>query len=913
MRETSHLANKPETILRFIKQRSFYCFVGGAAIGLIGGAAMQISNGYVLMSIVAITAGVPGGTSFLLYQGDFPGDRMEKLKTKILKLTGTFKERFFGEDLSGRWLNAPDYDPLSIYNTAGDEFVGLEVQGHMTQAELMSLCKPFVKRLPKGASLTFLRLAEPFSTPFLRTYRPALLEKNIMGVRYVVILKIPYLKVTGEDHKKLIDNIPSIFYRLSREDMADISERIVDPHKKRKSRETPSFEASFVTDGRYAYPYPNECYAAISVCELGTHFDESIQDLFKPAFGMNSIVSTTIIKEGVLADGLRNLYGSMREQNFIGFGKVSDKQIEASKKEQRDEEEGDYSTLKVYSQALVYGKQEDTNRCLRDIKEAEKIDEKVKPLLSPELGNIRAALRAVTPGGLETLPSRTLKVRSLTEAGFYLPSYAPPTMASVEHPLVLRTVHNTPAYINHAGLSASPLTLFVGKSGVGKSTAMCLTIRAHWLLEELQGRPIATIVGEVGSSMIFMLENGIADLAFNMERKDSEDFEPLPIHPLHAFLEKSEDDGVTDANKLLARETIAFFIGADTTHASVATVLDKAIWKMVDKETVYRISTFKKYMDISAGEYIDSAPGAAKDGLSRDWFEFSTRLAMFAKGGSYGRIFDPDTPARDSLKGVVNFYYNMDEEIFEIPDLARAYIGLCWSVARSIGRRFKSNNEEARDTLLIIDEFDRQSEHLGKMTLKNMKDQSRKYGLIPALGIQSFDYLTQPDSVKGSQNTIYEGVGNTFFYGVGQEDVYRKISAIFDEVHIPGSEPRGKLKRMIEVAQKIGKSREDERKQKGIKVRLGTERKERVHSVGYFDWSRTIEELYVDVERDFLWMITTHPGGRAIRNAVRKIEPNLIKASLLLAEHGPWPIPSETPSAEDIRAICEKISFAKED
>lgn len=912
MRESSHLANKPETVLRFIKQRSFYCFVGGAAIGLIGAAAMQITNGYVLTSIVALTAGVPGGTSFFLYQGDFPGDRMEKLKTKILKSTGTFRERFFGEDLSGRWVDVSDFDPLSIYNAAGDEFMGFEIHGSLSQAELISLCKPFMKKLPKGASLTHIRLAEPYSTPFLRTYRPALIAKKVMGVRYFVLLKIPYLKVSGDERKSLADNIPSIFYRIAREDLRDLAERIADPHKKNKTGKTPHFEASFVNDGRYAYPYPNECYAAISVSALGTHVNESFQELFKPAFGMRSIVSTTVIKEGVLADGLRNLYGTMREQNLIGFGKVSQKKKEASQKEERDEEEGDYSTLKVYCQALVYGEQAEVNSCLREIKEAEKIDERVRPLMSVELGNIRATLRAVTPGGLETLPSRTHKVRSLSEAGFYLPTYAPPTAAAIEYPLVLRTIHNTPAYINHAGLSESPLTLYVGRSGSGKSTAICLAIRAHWLLQELHGRPVATVVGEVGSSMIFMVENGIADLSFNMERKDNEDFPPLPIHPLHAFLERNEDDAVTDANKLLARETVAFFIGADTTNPSVATVIDKAIRKMVDEEKTYRLSTFKEYMDDAARAHIDSAPQAAKDDLAREWFEFSVRLAMFSKGGSYGRIFDPEAPTSDSLKGVVNFYYNMDEEIFEIPDLARAYIGLCWSVTRSIGRRFKSNNEDARDTLVKIDEFDRQSEYLGRMTLKNMKDQSRKYGLIPGLGIQSFDYLTQSESVKGSQNTIYEGVGNTFFYGVGQEDVYRKIAAIFEEVHIPGTKPRGKLKQMIEIAKNIEKSKEDERKQKDMKLRPGVQRKERVYSVGYFDSTRTIQQLYVDVERDFLWMFTTHPGGRAVRNAVRKIEPNLIKASLLLAEHGPWPIPSETPSPEVIRGICEKISFARE-
>jgi hypothetical protein len=361
-------------------------------------------------------------------------------------------------------------------------------------------------------------------------------------------------------------------------------------------------------------------------------------------------------------------------------------------------------------------------------------------------------------------------------------------------------------------------------------------------------------------------------------------------------------------------EMLAFFLQASTRDASVTTVLDKAIGAMIEKETVFRLSTFLGYMKASAAQLIEDAP-AGKDALAKEWFDRSLRLALFAKGGSYGGIFDPDVVERNDMKGVVNFYYNMDEEIFQIPDLAGAYIGLCWSVARSIGQRFKSNNEEARDTLLLMDEFDKKSEFLGGLTLKDMKDQSRKYGIIPGLGIQSFDYLTMPDSGSGrSKNTIYEGVGNTFFYGVGQEDVYPKISAIFEEVYIPGTEPRGKLREMLAIAQFIAKSKEDADKEKTMKRKPGQERKERVYSVGFFDSSRRIQHLYVDVERDFLWMFTTHPGGRAIRNAVRReVEPNLIKASLLLARHGPWPIPSETPSPKEIKEIVERIAYARDE
>lgn len=606
---------------------------------------------------------------------------------------------------------------------------------------------------------------------------------------------------------------------------------------------------------------------------------------------------------------------TLREQGMIGIGRVTAAQRRATEKAEEDEAAGDYEPLKIYCQVLVYGAPADVNDCLKKVKEARDIPDDIKPLMSPELGSIKDALRAVTPGALDTIPTRTLKVRSLTEAGFYLPLYAPPTSRAIEHPLVLRTIHNTPAYINHAGLSESPLTLFVGKSGSGKSSLMCVMIRAHWLLGELHGRPVAVVVGDVGSSMTFMIDNGIADLAFNMERLDGKDFPPLPIHPLHAFLERDSSGKINTASRILARETIAFFLGVPSDRdATTNTIIDKAMERMIEKETVFRLSTYLVYLKESAKVLIDDAP-AARDVLAKEWFDHCIRLALFSKGGTYGGIFDPDTVERDSLKGVTAFYYNMDEEIFTIPDLAGAYIGVCWSVARSLAQRFKSNNEEARDTLLLMDEFNKKSEYLGGLTLKDMKDQSRKYGIIPGLGIQSFDYLTMPDKAHGvgSKNTIYEGVGNTFFYGVGQEDVYPKVSAIFEETYIPGTEPRGKLREMIDIARTIAADKKKSELEKSLKARAGQERKERVYSVGFFDWTRNVQHLYVDIERDFLWMFTTHPGGRAVRNAVRKaVEPDLIKASILLASHGPWPIPSETPSASDMKIIVERIAYANE-
>lgn len=915
MIETSHTKNKPAKILT-VNQRTVYAGMFGLSLGIIACTLFQVKNGFLFTAVSLAFAFLPARISALLFAGDFPGDELEKVQTRIAKKSGFLKTTIHGEEIAGRWTSRPEYDPMSVYSLGGDEFIGWEVQAGLSQAELQTISKSLHKRLPQGCSITYIRYAEPFVTEFLKTYRPALLEKRVMGVEYYVIAKLPNLKATAEQRKALIDDAPSAFYRIGREELRHLTERIVDPYKRNAEGTAPVFEASYVTDGRYAFPYPDECYAAIAMTALGKFTDERFVDVFKPAFGMRSIISTTIIKQPGMKDFLESAYASAREQNVIGFGRITDAQKRSVRNSEEDEAEGNYAPLEVYCQALVYGTPSEAQTVIKTIKESRDIAEAIRPLMSPELGNIRAALRAVTPGTMETIPTRTLKVKNLKEAAFYLPLYAPPTNMRVEYPFVLRTIHNTPAYINHSGLTETPLTLFVGKSGSGKSSLMALIMRAHWMLGELHDRPVAVVVGDVGGSMAFMVDNGIADMSFNMERLDGKDFPALPIHPLHAFLERDETGEVNGASRLLAREMLAFFLQVNTQDAGITTVLARAIDAMVERETVYRLSTFLGYMKKAAQDLIEEAP-AAKESLAKQWFDLSLRLALFAKGGSYGKIFDPDTVQRDSMRGVVNFYYNMDEEIFQIPDLAAAYIGLCWSLARSIGQRFKATNEESRDTLLLMDEFDKKSEYLGRLTLKDMKDQSRKYGIIPGLGIQSFDYLTMSETGNSgrSKNTIYEGVGNTFFYGVGQADVYPKIAAIFEETHVPGTEPRGKIAEMVAIAKSIAKDKEDARKAEGMKVREGVARKERVYSVGYFDLSRQVEHLYVDIERDFLWMFTTHPGGRAIRAAVRKRFPedSLIKVSQVLAAHGPWPIPSETPSQKDIDSILERIAYAKED
>ncbi len=915
MIDTSHAVNKPEKIARVFNQRTFYAVVLGLSIGLITCALFQIVNGVALTLIAAISAGVPGFVSSFLYQGEFPGDRLERAQFKIASFLGIFRKAFTGKDLAGHWSVQPAHDPESIYNAAGDEFLGFEIVEVIRQQELMNLCARLHKKLSPDIQITYLRIAERYQTDFLTKYRSALLEKSLMGIEYLVIIKIPYLKATEEKRAELLDSLPSFFYRIERERLRHFTEKLVDPHKKNAKGKSPVFEASYVTDGRYAFPYPDECYGGIAMCELGLKTGEEFPNIFRPAFSMRSIISTTIIKQGFLRDSVLNAWRSLREEGMVGFGKVSAAQKKANEKAEEDEAVGSYDALQVYCQALVYGRPDEVNTCLKRIKEMKDTPELIKPLLCVELGAIQGALGAVTPGNMAAIPTRLMKVRNLTESAYYLPLYAPPTDLSVEYPLVLRTVHNTPFYINHAGLSETPLTLYVGKSGSGKSSLMALTVRAHWLLGVIYKRPVAIIVGDVGGSMAFMADDNTADLVFNMERLNGGDFPALAIHPLHVFLDRDPTTGeINTAQKLLAIEMMAFLLRASTSDAAVTTVLRNAMEAMIEKESVFRLSVFGEYMDKAAADLIEQAP-SGRDLLAKDWFYHKLRLALFSRGGTYGKIFDPDEVGRDTMRDVVNFYYNCDEELFEIPDLASAFIGLCWSVARSIGQRFKSTNDDARDTLMLMDEFDRKSAFLGKMTLKSMKDQSRKYGIVPGLGIQSFDYLsTQTDEKSGqSGKTIYEGVGNTFFYGVGQEDVYSKVAAIFDQTYIPGQEPRGKLREMIDIAARINKEKERVEKETAMKLRPGQLRKERVYSVGFFDKSRNIQELYVDIEKDFLWMFTTHPGGRAIRRAVqREVEPNLLKASILLAKHGPWPIPSETPSPDDIRKILERISYANE-
>jgi hypothetical protein len=62
--------------------------------------------------------------------------------------------------------------------------------------------------------------------------------------------------------------------------------------------------------------------------------------------------------------------------------------------------------------------------------------------------------------------------------------------------------------------------------------------------------------------------------------------------------------------------------------------------------------------------------------------------------------------------------------------------------------------------------------------------------------------------------------------------------------------------------------------------------------------------LRIQIERSFLWRITTDAGGIKIRKRALELRPDLTEEQVCqaLADKGPWPIPREVPSSEFVDA-----------
>jgi hypothetical protein len=787
------------------------------------------------------------------------------------------------------------YDKDSLYTLDGWEYFGYRVS-QLPHQELSAHAIKLLKDLPLDYVIKFIRFNTLHRSDFLIKHRPALASHRLTTPGYYIIIARNMRLTKVSEKNDFLGEISSSFIRLTEVELKQFNEYLFNPSKLPSSdQKMARFSANHLADGKFSWVYPGECYGACSLVELPDEVDSDFYKVFSAFEGQQGFLMTRFEKQSQQKEEITQAFKTFKLLQSNAAMWLAKDSVKAAKirKNLEDRSRGYGANLKMFLNCVVYGSPDEVTRTLKNIGKKDDESALSRPSFQIDSGFIKESVSSLAIGRRDSLPLREQRLDSIEEASFYLPplvNYTPPT---IEHPLVYRTKHNVPKYIDHANLEETPITLLVGKSGYGKSLMLSQMIKAHLKLEEIYRRPVAVIMGDVGSSAEWLEDNGISDLTFDLSRTDGADFKALPIHPFHIFLsatDRPEGDDLKTADILPLRNFILSLLDADLEDAEAGNLVIEAIRAMTACEKSYEITKFQNYLKKAIDDKASEVPKAAHEAFERTWYQRLTKLSQYSKGGLYHHIFEPDSPEYQSIDHVRVFYYNLDEEDFNNPDLVRPFLNLCYATAQQLSTKFKSTNTDGRDVLECIDEFDKQARYLPVSSLKDKKDQARKYGQIPVLCIQSFDYLSRKNEHGEFDNSIYEGVGRTFFWQVGQEKVYSKVAAIFDEPYLGGT-PGPKLAKMLEITKNINEQR---------KLRDGGLLDANMpRPVGFFDTNKIIDELVVDVEPEILWETTTKPGGRKIRKFVRdRLGLSLDEAAKYLTAKLQNKIPAATPSDE---------------
>lgn len=891
---SSKILNRAEpTLLGWPKKRSLKAGVLGLTFIVVVYAFIQSMNFTTWLFIGLFFFWVPLLFSEWLFgrNEEWTNKRLEKILVS-LKLAGGKKGTVSAENLG---LTNMFYDNDSVYTLNGFEYFGFEYNASMSTLELHNEAIKILKDMPVSYVVKFIRFNSIYKSKFIQNHRSALCKQELIKPGYYIIFARNVIQTKESDKMSFLEEIPTTCRRLRETELKQYNEFLFNPTNIPKSDHKKAlFTASHQTDGKFSWVYPNECYGACSLVELPDEVDKDFYQFFEAFEGSVGFVMARFEKHSQQAEEVKQAFKTFkliqsRAALYLSRDSVKSEKI---RKNLEDRTRGYGANLKMFVNCLVYGRPEEVTKRLKKIGRSDKATALTRPTFQVDSGHIDRSVASLAVGRKDTLPLREQKLDSIEEAVFYIPPKIHYIEPEIEYPFCFRNKNNVPRYIDHANLEVTPITLLVGKSGYGKSLTLSQMITAHLLLEKIYKRPVAVIMGEAGGSAKWLKYNGTADLTMDLSRQDGMDYNPLPIHPLHVFLEpystNKTDLKVVDA--LPARNFIASLIGTDFLDDEANKIIFNAIVDIYHQERTYEISKFYSYLDRAKNQQLKSVPESGREEFEVNWYKRLTKLSQYCKGGAYNHIFEPQDPEYDSINHVRVFYYNLDEEDFNNPDLVKPFLNLCYSTSQQISIRFKSTNKEGRDVLECIDEFDKQAKYLPISSLKDKKDQARKYGQIPTLCIQSFDYLSRKNEHGDYDNSIYEGVGRTIFWQVGQESVYPKVAAIFDEPYFPGK-PGPKLSQMLEIAKSIN----DQKKMRD----QGLLDSNMPRPMGFFDTNKIIEELINDVEDDYLWEKTTKPGGRYIRNfIIEKMGLSLEEASKFLARKLGNKIPSATPSEE---------------
>jgi energy-coupling factor transporter ATP-binding protein EcfA2 len=722
--------------------------------------------------------------------------------------------------------------------------------------------------LQHGCMIKDAIIATDYETDYLRKFRPSLLDKGICEQQRIIFV-IFEPTVSDTTKSNILEKFALNSRQLQAEDVAAYMERLAAPESPLSGKKTPQYAVSQVMNGKQIRMYPGKkVQGAMSLTTLPATVEPDYNLILAPSIARGTVITTTFRPR----EGLREMFRKALNGFFrtAGLDKVSRTEKEEAEDQADLEDRNDKVELHLYQSLLMYDTPESLHRrmlSLQNVRTLQSLPDALTPMYRADEGFIEESFRAALPSAWAYLPQRLHDVNSRTEASRYLPIEAP--LQRWTSPLVLRTIRNTPYYIDIQSISDKVLVVIVGDTGTGKSTLLALNNKALLHLEEQNGIGVGFISIDVGGTNSWVKdESGV--LSFDLAEEDSEgEPVPCPVYPLHCVLDP--DKKKHNAEELgLAKQYLGKLMKFKTHVAIAQEAIEAAILKMTAENTEYRLSTFLACFESEFDRYM--ADGKVSEAMRFEWIEAISIMRNYCKGGVYGKIYDPETTPRRNLDGVTRLYFNIDLKHDRIKDLSSFHLQLGYLIGYSLCLRYSSTSGQYRLMHFYVDEFKKQSEYIDSEEILELKNQSRKNGFIPFVCIQSLKHLLMERLDPEKRKEIFEGIRELW---VGQvdfnEDRSKWATILGYEEFERGSRPTGKLlhlKRSIDFNTKIYEQR---KKVEKIPDPTDIEREAaKQYTICYISQTREIVNLFVDVETVFAWEFTTHAAAREIRALVMK-------------------------------------------
>lgn len=398
-----------------------------------------------------------------------------------------------------------------------------------------------------------------------------------------------------------------------------------------------------------------------------------------------------------------------------------------------------------------------------------------RPVFARDAANMDSVLSCLTPGNTINVPFRKQILLDRREALLYAP--VPVRSGDQRAPTKLRTECGSSFGWD---VDTGHPTLILSKVEGGKSTLLGVTTINH-ITKDAQ---VASVVFEFGSSFE-VLEDGLCDICFSLERVKGEDLDkkkmkPLPDHPLHVLMAFGE------AGKSVAAQWLERLMKVGEDRSVLREIISSCLEVMDEKEE-YDLDTFYTL-------FTDACKKSFKEVISTHSSKVAIlNLKPYTSSGVYGEFFTPKVvltrQRADKYKNIHHWYFRQKASSTIELEVSEAFFGFATGVVSLLKARYDVEGKDPRNTLIVYDEWGMISKFIPPEYWQVEQTQGRKQNLGIIYSTQHMSHF-ESNLPKEIAKSFLGGISRIIFYnGIGNmkklaeamdsEDRYEQIGEQF--------------------------------------------------------------------------------------------------------------------------------------